>query len=89
MHKPYLLLSPIGGLIRLARREIRFLGTGFYDNGFPDWEIEVLIEETNKILTHYGTKSLTLLSIERTIINIFRNMQTIVDMLTESFQFAP
>jgi len=32
---------------------------------------------------------LTLLRIERTIVNIFRNMQKIVDMLTESFQSTP
>jgi hypothetical protein len=58
MHKPYWLLAPIGGLIRSARREIRFLDTGFYGNGFPHWGIEALIEETNKILIHFGTKSL-------------------------------
>ena len=58
MHKPYWLLAPVGGLICLARQEIRFLDTNFYGNRFPHWGIEALIEGTQNILTQYGTQSL-------------------------------
>lgn len=55
MHRPYYRMAPIGGLIRSARREIRFLDTGFYGLGFPHWGIEALIEAYRKFYTHYGT----------------------------------
>jgi hypothetical protein len=40
MTKPYYLLCPLGGVIRSAKREIRWLDTGFYGMGFPHWGIE-------------------------------------------------
>jgi hypothetical protein len=57
MHKPYYWLAPLGGLIRSAKREIRFLDTGFYGLGYPHWGIETLIEAYKKFYVHYGTSS--------------------------------
>ncbi|KAL7521202.1 hypothetical protein ACHAWX_005896 [Stephanocyclus meneghinianus] len=34
MHRPYYWMAPIGGMIRSAKREIRYLDTGFYGLGF-------------------------------------------------------
>jgi hypothetical protein len=57
MHKPYYWMSPLGGLIRSARRELRFLDTGFFGLGYPHWGIEALAEAFKKFFSHYGTKS--------------------------------
>ena len=57
MHKPYFWMAPIGGLIRSARRELRYLDTGFYGLGYPHWGIETLVEAYRKFYTHYGTTS--------------------------------
>ena len=57
MHRPYYRMAPIGGLIRSARRELRFLDTGFYGLGLPHWGIEALIEAYKKFYTHYGTNT--------------------------------
>jgi hypothetical protein len=57
MHKPYFWMAPIDGLIRSAKRELRFLDTGFYGLGFPHWGIEALIESYKKFFAHYGTQT--------------------------------
>jgi hypothetical protein len=58
MDKPYYLLCPLGGIIRSAKKELRYLDTGFYGVGFPHWGIEAIIESTNKLMTHFGAQSL-------------------------------
>eukprot|EP00956_Cyclotella_meneghiniana_P000972 scaffold1144_cov22-Cyclotella_meneghiniana.AAC.6 len=58
MHKPYHLMCSVGGVAQSAKRELRYLDTGFYGVGFPHWGIESLIESINKIMTHVGGKSL-------------------------------
>ena len=58
MHKPYYILCPLGGVVRSAKRELRFLDAGFYGVGFPHWGAEAIVESVNKVLTHYGTQSL-------------------------------
>ena len=58
MHKPYYILCPLAGVVRSARRDIRFLDTGFYGMGLPHWGVEAIVDSTNKILTHYGTQSI-------------------------------
>ena len=58
MHKPYYILCPLGGVVRSARRELRYLDSGFYGVGFPHWGAEAIVESVNKVLTHYGTQSL-------------------------------
>lgn len=58
MHKPYYLLCPLSGVIRSAKRELRYLDTGFFGVGFPHWGAEAIVESTNKLMTHFGTQSL-------------------------------
>jgi hypothetical protein len=58
MHKPYYWMAPVGGLIRSAKRELRYLSTGFYGLGFPHWGIEALIESYSKFFSHYGTDTI-------------------------------
>jgi hypothetical protein len=35
MHKPYYLLCPLSGVVCSAKRELRYLDTGFFGVGFP------------------------------------------------------
>eukprot|EP00956_Cyclotella_meneghiniana_P010074 scaffold13929_cov79-Cyclotella_meneghiniana.AAC.4 len=58
MHKPYHTLCALGGLVRSAKRELRYLDGGFYGFGLPHWGIEAIIASVNKILTHYGCESI-------------------------------
>lgn len=57
MHKPYYWMAPIGGFLRSAKREFRYLDTGFYGLGFPHWGIEALIEAYGKFFCHFGTNT--------------------------------
>lgn len=58
MDQPYWILCPLGGVIRSAKRELRYLDSGFYGVGFPHWGIEAIVESCNKFLTHFGAQSL-------------------------------
>jgi hypothetical protein len=58
MDKPYYILCPLGGVIRSAKRELRYLDAGFYGVGFPHWGIESIVESTNKMMTHVGAKTM-------------------------------
>lgn len=58
MHKPYYLLCPLGGVICSAKRELQYLDTGFYGVGFPHWGIESTVELINRMMVHYGTRSI-------------------------------
>ena len=40
MWKPYYLLCLLGGVVRSAKQELRWLDTGFYRVGLPHWGIE-------------------------------------------------
>ena len=57
MHRPYFWMAPVAGLIRSAKRELRYLDTGFYGLGFPHWGIEAAIEAYKKFYQHFGTGS--------------------------------
>eukprot|EP00804_Cyclotella_cryptica_P003924 CCRYP_016117-RA/>CCRYP_016117-RA protein AED:0.75 eAED:0.75 QI:0/-1/0/1/-1/1/1/0/1178 len=74
MHRPYYWMTPLGGMNRSAKREIRYLDTGFYGLGFPHWGIESLIEAYKKVFIHLGTSSVVgvqlQMSIELLIIEI-------------------
>ena len=50
-------MASVAGLIRSAKRELRYLDTGFYGLGFPHWGIEATIEAYKKFYLHYGTDS--------------------------------
>ena len=58
MHKPYHVLISIGGVIQSAKRELRYLDSGFYGAGLPHWGIESMVSTINKLMSHYGTQSL-------------------------------
>ena len=64
MHKPYHTLISVSGVIRAAKRELRYLDSGFYGAGLPHWGIESMVATTNKLMSHYGTQSLPGLPIE-------------------------
>ena len=53
MYKPYHIMAPVGGLIRSAKKELRYLDSGFYGNGFPHWGIEALIASSNNKLSSF------------------------------------
>jgi hypothetical protein len=53
----------MGGLIRLAKQELRFLDTGFFGLGYPHWGIEALAEAFKKFFSHYGTKTAVVIRI--------------------------
>jgi hypothetical protein len=58
MDKPYYIMCPLGGVIRSAKRELRYLDSGFYGVGFPHWGIESVVETTNKMMTHVGARTM-------------------------------
>ncbi len=70
MHRPYYWMAPIGGMIRSAKREIRYLDTGFYGLGFPHWGIESLIEAYKKFFIHFGTSSVVGVQLQMSIENL-------------------
>eukprot|EP00956_Cyclotella_meneghiniana_P010715 scaffold14988_cov36-Cyclotella_meneghiniana.AAC.2 len=59
MHKPYHLMCSVGGVAQSAKRELRYLDTGFYGVGFPHWGIEATVESINKLMTHFGSRTMT------------------------------
>jgi hypothetical protein len=56
MRKYFKLLS-ICGIFRLVSREIRQMDRGFYGIGFPHPEVECMVAQINKLLTHNGSSS--------------------------------
>jgi hypothetical protein len=51
-------LIPLGGLRSLIAQEICQLGIGFYQGGCPDPSIERAVEQIDKLLMHYGCKTI-------------------------------
>ena len=49
-------LIPMGGIIRSTPREVRHMSKGFYAAGGPHPGVECLVQQVNKIQTHYGCK---------------------------------
>ena len=45
-------------MICSAKRELQYLDTGFYEVGFPHWGIESTVELINRMMVHYGTRSI-------------------------------
>ena len=50
-------LVPLGGVIRSAPVPLRQLDAGFYGVGCPHVGVECFVEQTNKLLMHYGCPS--------------------------------
>jgi hypothetical protein len=47
-------MLPLGGIIRTASKGIQQLDRGFYGTGLPHPGVEAIVEQSNKLLTHYG-----------------------------------
>ncbi len=47
-------MLPLGGMVRKANQGIRQLDCGFFGAGFPHPGVEATVEQTNKLLMHYG-----------------------------------
>jgi hypothetical protein len=47
-------MLPLGGMVRKANQGIRQLDRGFFRAGFPHPGVEATVEQTNKLLMHYG-----------------------------------
>jgi hypothetical protein len=47
-------MLPLGGIVCKANRGIRQLDRGFYGAGFLHPGIEATVEQSNKLLMHYG-----------------------------------
>ena len=52
-------MCSVGGVDQSTNRELCYLDTGFYGVGFPHWGIEATIESINKLMSHFGSKSMT------------------------------
>ncbi len=50
-------MLPLGGIIWTASKGIRQLDQGFYGAGLPHPGVEVIVEQSNKLLTHYGCRT--------------------------------
>jgi hypothetical protein len=86
MHKVYFRLTPLGGLIRSAKREIRYLDSGFYGLGYPHWGIETLIEAYKKFYVHYGTTSVLGIQLQATVENLVIELGVSSQPFLQSFQ---
>jgi hypothetical protein len=50
----YKLMLPLGGMVRKANQGVRQLDHRFFGAGFPHPGVEATVEQTNKLLMHYG-----------------------------------
>ena len=50
-------MLPLGGIVRTAPKGIRQLDQGFYGAGLPHPGVEALVEQSNKLLMHYGCRT--------------------------------
>jgi hypothetical protein len=47
-------MLPLGGIVRTVSKGIQQLDWGFYGAGLPHPGVEVIVEQSNKLLMHYG-----------------------------------
>ena len=50
-------MLPLGGIVQTAPKEIRQLDRGFYGAGLPHPGVEAIVEQSNKLLMHYGYRT--------------------------------
>ena len=50
-------MLPLGGIVQMAPKEIRQLDRGFYGAGLPHPGVEAIVEQSNKLLMHYGCRT--------------------------------
>ncbi len=59
LHKQYYQILPLGGIVRTIPVESRTIDAGFFEIGLPHLAVKALIAMTNKLLMHYGCKTVT------------------------------
>jgi hypothetical protein len=59
LHKQYYQILPLGGIVRTTPVESRTIDPGFFGFSLPHLGVEALIAMTNKLLMHYGCKTVT------------------------------
>ncbi len=57
LHCQYFQLLPFGGIRRSVRKEVRYLGKGFFGSGCPHLGVECFVGQMEKLLTHYGSQT--------------------------------
>ena len=57
LQKQYYQILPLGGIIRTAPQDSRMIDAGFFCPGLPHPGMEALIAMTNKLIMHYGCRS--------------------------------
>ncbi len=50
----YRKMLSLGGIVRTVSKGIQQLNRGFYGTGLPHPGVEAIVEQSNKLLTHYG-----------------------------------
>jgi hypothetical protein len=50
----YVKMLPLGGIVWTALKGIQQLDRGFYGTGLPHPGVEAIVEQSNKLLMHYG-----------------------------------
>ncbi len=53
----YGMMLPLGRIVRTASKGIRQLERGFYCTGLPHPGVEAIVEQSKKLLTHYGCRT--------------------------------
>jgi hypothetical protein len=53
----YGVLLPLGGIVWKAPKGVQQLDRGFYGVGFPHPGVEAIVEQSNKLLMHYGCRT--------------------------------
>lgn len=55
--KTYYKMLPLCGICHSANKELRQLERGFCGAGLPNQGVECLVEQLEKLFTHYGSRS--------------------------------
>ncbi len=57
LHRQYYQLLPLGGVRRSVKKEVRYLGKGFFGSGCPHLGVECGVGQLEKLRTHYGCQT--------------------------------
>ena len=76
---------PMGGVIRTARKPMRQLSRGFYGIGCPHAGVESLVQQTEKLLLHYGCRSSLGMQLKISLSHLILEMGESVQPLQESY----
>ena len=82
----YYKISPLIGIARTAKRELRTLATGFYGAGLPDPRIHATADQLNKLLMHYGCRSAVGTFLQTSMELLIMELGVSFQPLTESYR---